>query len=342
MNQVSRIKPLPLWGRITLLIFLCYDILWIPILMEDDSYVWNQIVKSLCIDLIVCALISFINCFVLQTAKLKFTKTDWTNKKIGASILFIYLFNLSLCFPLAVTKWWLYETIFHHCPWKPGENWLDTYILSSVCSIIIVSYALIWVATALRQKEHVLSQAKIKAIKNQINPHFLFNNLNTGIALIDYAPNKAIDFFTSMSKVFRTVLERSMVSVQPLTEEMDDLEEYLNLLRIRFEGAIIVDRHVNVAECNMHILSGCLQLIFENIVKHNIFSAHTPMRVTITIDGDSLIVINDYRPLAHRDDSHGIGQLAIIHRYEDLGKHNASFRQDGDKYISQLPLFPAI
>lgn len=329
------------WCRVTLLIFICYNVIWLPVLNEEANFTPLQILKSSAVDFLTCAFTSFFNCLALNILGNRITITNCTNKTIGIVIAGIVLFNLAIFFPLACLKWWAYNRIFYICPWNLVESFLDTYVMSSITSIIIVSYMLIGVTTSFRQKEKFLAEAKIQAIKNQINPHFLFNNLNAGIALIDYAPDKAVEFFTSMSRVFRTVLDRSMESTQPLKDELNDLEQYLNLLRIRFGQAIRIDLCLNDTERDMLILTGSLQLIFENIVKHNRFSAENPISVSVVVKGDTLLIVNDYRPLSGESASHGIGQSAIIHRYEDFGKQNISFRQDGDKYISQLPLFPA-
>lgn len=329
------------WCLLTLLIFVCYNAIWLPVLAEGLDYTLMQNLESMTLDFMICIVISFMNCLVLSMLGAKASLPDWTNKMIAVVIAGILIFNLAMCFPLAIVKWWFYDRIFHDCPWNLGENYLDTYIMASVTSLITVSYMLIWVTLALRLKEKFLAEAKIKSIKNQINPHFLFNNLNAGIALIDYAPDKAVDFFTSMSRVFRTVLDRSMESTQSLNEELDDLQQYLNLLRIRFGEAIKIDVWLSDTERNMEILTGSLQLVFENIVKHNKFSADNPITVSVLTDKDTLMVINDFRPLSDKSGSRGIGHSALIHRYEDFGRHNISFRQDGDKYISQIPLFPA-
>lgn len=329
------------WCLLTLLIFVCYNAIWLPVLAEGVDYTLMQNLKGMTLDFMICIVISFMNCLILSVLGAKASLPDWTNKMIAVVIAGILIFNLAMCFPLAIVKWWIYDRLFHDCPWNLGENYLDTYIMASVTSLITVSYMLIWVTSALRLKDKFLAEAKIKSIKNQINPHFLFNNLNTGISLIDYAPDKAVDFFTSMSRVFRTVLDRSMESTQPLKDELDDLEQYLNLLRIRFGEAIRIDVWLNDTEREMLILTGSLQLIFENIVKHNRFSEENPISVSVVTKGDSLLIVNDYRPLSDTSGSHGIGQSAIIHRYEDFGKQNITFHQDGDKYISQLPLFSA-
>lgn len=329
------------WCRLTLLIFICYNAIWLPVLNEDANYTSMQMLQSLAVYFIMCAFTAFINCLGLSILGNRINIINCTNKTIGIVIAGIVMFNLAIWFPLSYAKWWAYNHIFSPYPWNFGENYLDTYIMSSVTSIIIVSYMLIGVTSSLRHKEKFLAEAKIQSIKNQINPHFLFNNLNAGIALIDYAPDKAVDFFTSMSKVFRTVLDRSMESTQPLKDELNDLEQYLNLLRIRFGEAIRIDVWINDMEREMLILTGSLQLIFENIVKHNRFSAENPISVSIVAKGDTLLIVNDYRPLSDTSGSHGLGQSAIIHRNEDFGKHNISFRQEDDKYISQLPLFSA-
>lgn len=329
------------WCRLTLLIFVCYNAIWLPVLAEGEDYTLMQNLESMALDFMICIVISFMNCLVLSMLGARVSLTDWTNKRIAVVIAGILIFNLAMCFPFAIVKWWFYDRIFHGCPWSMGENYLDTYIMASVASLITVSYMLIWVTSALRRKEKFLAEAKIRSIKNQITPHFLFNNLNAGIALIDYAPDKAVDFFTSMSRVFRTVLDRSMESLQPLKDELDDLEQYLNLLRIRFGEAIKTDVWLSDTERNMKILTGSLQLVFENIVKHNKFSADNPITVSVLTDRDTLMVINDFRPLSDKAGSHGIGQSALIHRHEDFGKHNISFRQENNKYISRIPLFPA-
>lgn len=341
MTTIFTKKSIIQWCRLTLLIYFCYNLLWLPVMFEEENFTWPQTINSIAIDLIVCGIISFINCIVLSILQKRLELSEWTNKRIGFMILGIVLFNLAVCFPFSVVKWWLYDKIFHNCPWDLGENWLDNYVMTSVISIIIVSHMLIWVSSALRQKEKILAEVKIKSLKNQINPHFLFNNLNAGIALIDYAPDKAVDFFTSMSRVFRTVLDHSMESTQSIQAEIKDLRQYLNLIRIRFGDAIKIDYWLSETEMQQHILCGSLQLVLENIVKHNRFSAEEPITVSVLTRADSLVIVNDYRPISKDVCSHGIGQSAIIHRYEDFGKGNVSFYQDGDKYISQLPLFPA-
>ncbi len=329
-------------GRLTLLIFVCYNILWIPVMIvmiRDDSYSLDIALKSSVIDLFISALISFFNIVLLALFNSRIAFSDLTNKKIGIVIAGIGIFNMAVCFPLTILKWWLFTKIFMDCPWDMNENYIDTYVMSSLTSIIVIGYMLIWVVSSLRQKEKFLAEAKIKAIKNQINPHFLFNNLNAGISLIDYDPDKAIDFFTSMARVFRTVLDRSMESVQPLGKELDDLGQYLKLIHIRFGDAIKIDYWLSDDDKRKMIVSGTLQLVFENIVKHNRFSVEDPIKVIIQTKGDMLEISNDYRPLSEEPHSHGIGQSVIIRRYEDFGRYNISFHCDGDRYISQLPLF---
>lgn len=327
------------WGWLTLLIFLCYNILWVPVLMKVEGGSWGFTLRSLTVDILICAVISFFNCFILNTLNTRMSLSDWTGNKIVIAIIGILLFNIMICFPFSAIKWWLYNKIFTAYPWDMIENYIDTYVMSSVTSIIIVSYMLIWVTSSLRQKDKFLADAKIKALKNQINPHFLFNNLNAGISLIDYDPEKAVDFFTAMSRVFRTVLERSMETLQPLDKELDDLEQYMKLLHIRFGNAVKIDCWLSDNDRKHMILSGSLQLVFENIIKHNRFSVEEPMNIIIHTKGDLLEILNDYRPLSDKTPSHGIGQSALIHRYEDFGHHNISFHQDDDRYISQLPLF---
>ena len=153
---------------LTLLIFICYNAIWLPVLAEGVDYTLMQNLESMTLDFMICIVISFMNCLILSMLGAKASLPDWTNKMIAVVIAGILIFNLAMCFPLAIVKWWFYDRILHDCPWNFGENYLDTYIMASVTSLITVSYMLIWVTSALRLKEKFLAEAKIKSIKNQI------------------------------------------------------------------------------------------------------------------------------------------------------------------------------
>lgn len=332
-------KFLVWWGSTSLLILLCYELSWIAAVSHRHAYLWSHLLKISLSDAATCAVVALLNCIGLSLLRNRFDIAKWSNKRIsfllGGILLFNFLINVPFCFS---------EDCFYSAMWGKGgievDFWyIGTFFISSISSLVFISTVLLWVASELRREEKARSDAKLTAIRNQINPHFLFNNLNTGISLIEYDSKKAVEFFTSMSKVFRTVLDKYMTKYQSVADEISDLEQYLNLIRIRFGNVLIINNRLTEKEMSAYILSGALQLIFENIIKHNCFSTAKPLNVDIQCDMNLLTVINDCRPLKTAKKDSGIGQNMIRERYAHIETDGVCmFRQLGNKYISQLPL----
>ena len=120
---------------LTLLIFICYNAIWLPVLAEGVDYTLMQNLESMTLDFMICIVISFMNCLILSMLGAKASLPDWTNKMIAVVIAGILIFNLAMCFPLAIVKWWFYDRILHDCPWNLGGK-LPRHIYHGVCNII--------------------------------------------------------------------------------------------------------------------------------------------------------------------------------------------------------------
>ena len=141
------------------------------------------------------------------------------------------------------------------------------------------------------EKQNILSQYEI--LKNQINPHFLFNSMNVLSSLIEHDKDKAIEFTNSFSKVYRTLLTLKEKELIPIEEEMELVESYLLLQRVRFDNALVLNNEMDVKNEEYLIPPFAIQLCIENAIKHNIVSIKKPLTIHMKIENHHLIIRNN-------------------------------------------------
>jgi two-component system LytT family sensor kinase len=188
-------------------------------------------------------------------------------------------------------------------------------------------------------KENALAQ--FEALKNQVSPHFLFNSLSILSSLLHVDANLSEKFIDQLSKAYRYILEQKDNETVSLKTELDFLNAYAFLLKIRFENKFNVKISVTDREAEKyHIAPLTLQLLIENCVKHNRMSQKEPLIVTILIKDDYLVVINPVRPRSEieRITSTGIGLANIKNRYQLLTKSPVQIGQDEELFTVKIPL----
>ncbi|MBL7693149.1 MAG: histidine kinase [Flavipsychrobacter sp.] len=159
-------------------------------------------------------------------------------------------------------------------------------------------------------------QSKYDILKNQVNPHFLFNSLNTLPGLIKENPNNAIAFVEQMARVMRYSLQHQDDQTVQLATELEIAESYLFLQKQRFEEKLIIELNVS-AEARMHrIMTHALLLVIENAFKHNEISKTHPLKIGISDDADTLVIVNSYNPRPVPETSTGLGLNNIRNRYD--------------------------
>jgi sensor histidine kinase YesM len=132
---------------------------------------------------------------------------------------------------------------------------------------------------------------QIESLKQQINPHFFFNSLNTLSGLAQEDTQKTLEFIEKLSQVFRYVLEIQEKNVVSVTEEMNFARAYVYLLKVRFEEKFTIEIQQNLDE-NALVPSLCTQLLLENCFKHNSMSSSNPLKIEIKTDSEYLIISN--------------------------------------------------
>src|SRR5690554_2767089 len=162
------------------------------------------------------------------------------------------------------------------------------------------------------------ASAKFDALKNQLDPHFLFNSLNVLTSLITENPEAAARFTTSLSKVYRYVLEQKNKELVSLEEEMKFAELYMSLLSVRFEDSIVYTIPQQLQNPQAQVVPLSLQLLLENAVKHNQVTQNKKLHIEISeIDG-RLTITNNYQPKQVLKQSTGVGLKNIQDRYRFL------------------------
>lgn len=178
---------------------------------------------------------------------------------------------------------------------------------------------------------------QIETLKQQINPHFLFNSLNTLLDLIEEDPQKAARYTRSFSKLFRVVLQSVKHDLIPLRDELEFLADYWSLLKVRFNDAIDLD--INISEEKKHLMIPplCLQFLIENAVKHNEATKQAPLKISIFDVDDKVYVKNNLRPKPFPASGEKVG-LANLQKRFTLLLEPIGYGFVEDTYQVVLPL----
>lgn len=226
----------------------------------------------------------------------------------------------------------------------PRQNFHDllfAFLIAAIAAAIynVSDFFRAWKQDLLRNEvlERQKALAQLEALKSQLNPHFLFNSLNTLSSLTLRDPQKARESIRQLAKVYRYVLENRQIDLVPLRHELDFLQTYIDLLETRFGTAI----QVTVADQdngNLFVAPLVLQVLVENAVKHNIVSVKKPLQVAIRIEDGWLVVENNLQLKSTRPYSSGLGIEGIVARYRYISDSSISVSQEEGLFIVKVPL----
>lgn len=180
--------------------------------------------------------------------------------------------------------------------------------------------------------------ARYTALQNQLNPHFLFNSLNTLIAEIEYDPKSAVIFTKNLSNVYRYVLQCQNRPLVTLGEELEFASAYMFLHEVRMGDCIKWNANIpsDYLECLLPPLT--LQLLVENVVKHNSISKSKPMEINIDIEDNFLVVSNSIQLKKNHDDSSGVGLKNLANRCKLISNRDIMITDDNNIFTVKIPL----
>ncbi|SCY84099.1 tetratricopeptide repeat-containing sensor histidine kinase [Flavobacterium caeni] len=186
------------------------------------------------------------------------------------------------------------------------------------------------------ENENILVQ--FETLKNQVSPHFLFNSLNALASLINTDPQKAVQFTTAFSKIFRNALELKDRHLVTLAEELQHVNAYLSLQKMRFGDNLKTEISVPSSRMNDYLPPFSLQMVVENAIKHNVISSAEPLQIDVGVRDHFLVVTNNLQPRQFVEDSTGTGVSNIKSRYKYVTELEPVFEVRNQQYHVELPL----
>jgi sensor histidine kinase YesM len=284
------------------------------------------------------------NRYLLFRTRKRFT---WFDKPIEKLVL-LFMNNIFYTTPLTIA--WL-------CMWYnfAGFSFIkwDVILIVALVNVICVLFVTHVYETVFmvkeQQNEQVKSaelqrakaEAELTALKNQVDPHFMFNSLNTLTHLIKADPPNALEFTENLAEVYRYILSQKDQTFVLLDDELDFTHKYTDLLHLRFGKALIIKKRFNGSEGKQFLIPPTSVFVaFENAVKHNEISEKTPMNIDVDVFAGELIISNSIRQRKTPAHSSRIGLKNLDERFKLMtGKGITSGREE-DKFVVRLPLIP--
>jgi len=222
-------------------------------------------------------------------------------------------------------------------------------LIAAVVNIILMIILEAWLffvesdkaKTKAQTLEKELTQIRFEVLKNQINPHFMFNSLNVLSGLIDKDIAKAQLFIDEFSHIYRYVLETIENQVVSVNKELGFIRSYIFLQQIRYGEALNVNIDLPAEILHLLVPPLSLQLVLENAIKHNIIDSTKPLQIDISSEKEWLIIKNNIQPKISTGASTGLGQKNIVKRYTMICNKVPEFLVRTNHYIVKLPLIKA-
>lgn len=268
------------------------------------------------------------------------------------AVLLAFLFNMMLARTWGLmSQWWnpLPRPVMSdprvrdlmYTRWRAGQALTILALIAAyyLCVSIQVQEKMKKLLVSSERLEKENMHARFLALKNQVSPHFLFNNLSVLSSLVESRPEQSGEFIQELSSAYRYILEQSELDKISLKEEMRFLDTYMYLLRTRFKEKVVLDSRLTPAEQERYaIIPLTLQLLVENAVKHNTMSVVNPLIISISIMGQMLVVSNPLQLRQQDQPTTRLGLKNIISRYKLLQNKDVVIEQTAMHFTVKIPL----
>jgi sensor histidine kinase YesM len=284
------------------------------------------------------------NRYLLFRTRKRFT---WFDKPIEKLVL-LFMNNIFYTTPLTVA--WL--CMWYNIAGFSEVKW-DVILIVSLLNVICVLFVTHVYETVFMVKEQqheqvknselqrAKAEAELAALKNQVDPHFMFNSLNTLTHLIKVDSHKALEFTENLAEVYRYILSQKDQTLVLLDDELDFTHKYTDLLHLRFGRALIIKKLFNgTAGKEFLIPPTSVFVAFENAVKHNEISEKTPMHIEVDIREGQLTISNSIRERKIRVHPSGIGLKNLDERFKLLTGKGIVANREKENFVVQFPLIP--
>ncbi len=253
---------------------------------------------------------------------------------INAGVIMLFSLYYSHTDPHHLSFW---HCFYYSKPLLLGTTMFAMMLITLYESFHILSEKMAYKVASEQFKQESI-EAKFQNLKNQINPHFLFNSFNTLSNLIEEDAEKAVGFVHELSDVYRYVLNSRDKDWTSFAEEMELVNSFVYMLKVRFEDKLTFNIDVDQSKNDLYLPPVSLQLLIENAIKHNEISSDRPLTISISTDGDMVIVSNNKQLRKSADSSTGIGLNNIRERYSLLSDQDIEVIDSKTEFTVKLPL----
>ena len=228
-------------------------------------------------------------------------------------------------------------------------SWISIYKFIAACVAAVIIFTLIYEILFLSKERELdtkivdqldkeLSQAELQVLTNEMDPHFIFNSLNTLNHLILNQPEQAHLFNNRLAQVYKYFLINKNKELIPLKDEVEFIEDYFYLLQIRHENKLNLHTSLDDKSSKVMIPPCSLQILVENAIKHNEFSEANPLVIKVCANEHYLQVSNNIKPKLYAVNSTGIGLKNLSSRYKILFRKDITISTSHENFIVKLPL----
>ena len=236
--------------------------------------------------------------------------------------------------------------VCHVPPANHGAIMASSIVIGMLISLVILSIEIStqfftqWKRSLIEIERYKTEsvQAQLQSLKNQINPHFLFNNMSVLSSLVYKDQDKAVDFINQLSKVYRYLLDNRDNELVSLNSELAFIKSYTYLLQIRFDTNIIFE--MNIPSESMHLLVPpmSLQMLIENAIKHNEVSSEQPLKISVVANVDELMISNNLQLRSNVEAGSQTGLRNIKERYKFYTDRQVEVSSNKDSFVVKIPL----
>jgi sensor histidine kinase YesM len=341
-NKVVRLKELRWKIPVFIVVLIAMGNLIMLFVLRNETYTWKMFTYSSINSVFVGGTFLVGLTIMITTLDRKLPWLHFPLKRLIVQFLTTIGFSLAIIIiTIVLTGWITHQQI-------SSDFFFDrAFFMAKIAFTFIfvgslLSNALLffknWKEAAVQHEKLKREQLALQyeTLKSQVNPHFLFNNLNSLTSLINTNPDKAIDFVKKLSEVYRYVLDQKDQELVDLEWELKFVESYVFLQKIRFGANLTVQVQVNSK--NFKVIPLSIQMLIENAIKHNEISDRKPMLIKVYTTDDHYLIVENHLQKKPVSEGSGTGIQNIRERYEFFTNKRVTIFENLDRFLVSIPL----
>jgi len=342
-NKITgKYTVLTLWLSLSISILVHFSRIFDETISHSSSqsstiYFLGNILSEILITFLICFLLFLINCYILKPFQ-----PSRRHKTVTIAIALLVSFTIVL-----ILSHFLFQFKGMIFPRVDADRHESTFVFKDffVALVVIISVYVIKVIYQNQQNRLEIQALKIEnlqsqfdALKNQVSPHFLFNSLNSLKTLIRETPEVAQEYLNHLSSVLRYTLQANENKLVSLNDELQFVESYFFLIKLRFNKNITLVQNINNKLMNYKVPPLALQTLIENAIKHNEISKRNSLEISVSTTDDTLVVKNNINKKYSPEPGTGIGLVNLSNQYRILAGKEILIKNDENNFVVEIPL----